>query len=84
MRASAISSGRSDIALAFGLGLGIILGTASLARADSAAPQTSPIAGQLADQSQARSQFTCNVPAGSWCDLRDWSGIDRTAPATEE
>jgi hypothetical protein len=84
MRTSATLSRWSDVALALGLGLGVIIGAASIARAEPAATQTPAIASQLSDASKAAPEFTCQVPLGSWCDLRDWSGMDRAAPAVEQ
>jgi hypothetical protein len=77
MRTRAIQSPWPSIALALGLGIGAIVGTASLARADVAAGQTQPPAAQLATSSQTATGFVCQAQPGGWCDLRDWNEMDR-------
>lgn len=77
MRARAIRSPWPSIALALGLGLGIVIGAASLARADLAAGQAQPPAAQTAGTPQAAKDFVCHAQPGGWCDLRDWSRMDR-------
>lgn len=77
MRTRAIQSPWPSIALALGLGLGVVISAASLARADLAATQTQPPVVQTVGQPQASTGFVCHAQPGGWCDLRDWSGMDR-------
>ena len=77
MRAKAIQSPWPSIALAMGLILGAVISTASLARADVTSGQAQPPAVQTAGTPQADNDFICHAQPGGWCDLRDWSGMDR-------
>ena len=77
MRAKAIQSPWPAIALVLGLGVGAAISVASLARADVAASQAQPPAAQTAGSTQTAQGFVCHAQPGSWCDLRDWSGMDR-------
>ena len=73
MRAKVIvrRRGATEIALAAGLGLATIIGLATMVRAETASAPAPSVAG-----------YTCEAPKGGWCDLRDWSGMDRWgAPA---
>jgi len=81
MRAKAIQSPWPSIALALGLALGAVISATSLVRADVAARQAQPPAVQTAGTQQAATGFVCHAQSGGWCDLRDWSGMDR-GPAT--
>jgi len=77
MNAKATPSPWPAIALALGLALGAVISTATLARADGAAVPVQPAAMQTAGAQQPGSGFVCHAQAGGWCDLRDWSGMDR-------
>ena len=77
MRARTIQSPWPSLALALGLGLGAIISVANLARADIATGQAQPPAVQTAGTQHVASDFVCQAQPGGWCDLRDWSGMDR-------
>jgi hypothetical protein len=81
MRAKSIQSSWPSIALALGLALGAVISATTLARADVASGQVQPPTVRTADNQQAGTDFVCHAQPGGWCDLRDWSGIDR-GPAT--
>jgi len=69
MRAKAIQPRWPAIALTLGLALGALI-SATQVRAESADAQT-------AATSQTATNFVCQAQPGGWCDLRDWSGMDR-------
>ena len=81
MRPKAIQSPWPSIALAVGLALGAVISAATLARADGVEGPAQQPAVQTADTLQAGTGFVCHAQPGGWCDLRDWSGMDR-GPAT--
>lgn len=82
MSAKTIPSQWPGLALALGLGLATIIGVASLARADSVSSPAPQTAAQTASTPETPPNFVCRAQPGGWCDLRDWSGMDRwtTAP----
>ena len=78
-QAKAIRSPSPSLALALGLGLATVIGCVTLARAESDAAQTAPTT------ANAPAGFVCHAAPGDWCDLRDWSGMDRwTTPAPHQ
>jgi hypothetical protein len=66
-------------AIALALGLAIIGFGAGLAHPAARTPSRPSIAQILQPQAGAP-DFICHAPPGGWCDLRDWSGLNR-APA---
>ena len=74
MSAKAIRLPSPSLGLALGLSLATIIGCVTLARAESHAAQNTT----------APAGFVCQAAPGGWCDLRDWSGMDRWAATTAQ
>jgi hypothetical protein len=72
-RATAISLPWRANAIALALGLTIIGLGAGLAHSNPGKVQNRPEIAYTAPD------FICHAPPGAWCDLRDWSGLDRPA-----
>ncbi|HEV8015545.1 MAG TPA: hypothetical protein VGP48_08415 [Stellaceae bacterium] len=67
-------------AIALALGLTIIGLAAGLAHSNPAQAPSRPTIAQILQPQVGAPDFICHAPPGAWCDLRDWSGLDR-APA---
>ncbi len=76
MNARAIESPWPSLVFALGLGFGAVVGTASLARSEPVASPERPAA-ETAPATKKATDFVCEARPGGWCDLRDWSGMDR-------
>jgi hypothetical protein len=70
-RAIAIPLAWRANAIALALGLTIIGIGASLAHSEPGKASNRPAIAYNAPD------FICHAPPGAWCDLRDWSGLDR-------
>ena len=81
MKAKALPYRWQDLALALGLGLGLVIGAAGAVRAEGTASPAQPAAQQTASAAQVPAGFVCDAQPGSWCDLRDWSGMDHWSNA---
>lgn len=75
MPAKPASSPWPRIALALSFTVAAAIAVASLAHAEAAGPQRAEA--QVAAAPAANTGFRCDAQPGGWCDLRDWSGMDR-------
>lgn len=76
MKTKAIASHGVNVALALGLGLITIMAVATIARVDITSSRSRRNSTEGDAASPAAADFICHAPAGNWCDLRDWSGMD--------